>query len=46
MKVHLEVGGVMEAEFSDGFVLPHDAWTHTLENVGTKDIRAIIYETK
>jgi beta-alanine degradation protein BauB len=46
VKVHLENGESMEAGFPDGFVLPHDAWTHTVENVGTTDIFAIIYETK
>jgi mannose-6-phosphate isomerase-like protein (cupin superfamily) len=46
VKVHLEDGGVMEAEFPDGFVLPHEAWTHKVENVGTTDIKAIIFETK
>jgi flavin reductase (DIM6/NTAB) family NADH-FMN oxidoreductase RutF len=42
----LFVGEVMEAEVPDGFVLPHDAWTHRVENVGSTDVRAIIYETK
>ena len=40
VKVHLENSQTMEAEFRDGSVLPHDAWTHRVENVGTTDIRA------
>jgi len=26
--------------------MPHEPWTHRVENVGTKDIRATIYEKK
>jgi uncharacterized cupin superfamily protein len=46
VKVHLDNGETMEAEFPDGFVMAHDPWTHTVENVGTTDIFAIIFETK
>lgn len=40
VKVHLEDGETIEAEFPDGFVLSPYAWTHRGENVGTIDIRA------
>ena len=46
LKIHLEDGATMDAEFPDGFVLPHDPWTHRVENVGATDVRAVIFETK
>ena len=36
----------MEADIPDGFVMWHEAWTHTVQNVGTSDIKAIIAENK
>ena len=44
--IALENGEKMEADLPDGFVLPHEPWTHTVSNGGTADIRAIIFETK
>ena len=45
-KIHLPDGGAMEADIPDGHVMWHEAWTHTVENLGTSDIRAIIVESK
>lgn len=45
MKIHLPDGGAVEAELLDGHVLWHEAWTHTVENIGTSDIKAIIVES-
>ena len=45
-KIHLPNGEVMEAEIPDGHVMYSEAWTHRVENVGTKDIKAIIVEAQ
>ena len=45
-RVHMEGGETMEAEFPDGGVMAHGAWTHRVENIGDDDIHAIIFETK
>ncbi len=45
-KITLSDGQVMEAEVPDGHVMASEAWTHTVENTGTTDIRAIIFEVK
>ena len=45
-KITLPDGQVMEAELPDGHVMAADGWTHTVENTGDKDIRAIIFEIK
>ena len=36
----------MEAEIPDGHVMWHEEWTHTVENIGSSDIKAIIVEAK
>ena len=36
----------MEADIPDGHVMWHEGWTHTVENIGTADILAIIVESK
>ena len=46
IKIYLPDGGAMEADIPDGHVMWHEPWTHTVENIGTSDIRAIIVETK
>ncbi len=46
LRVHLENGEFTEADYPDGFVMPHEPWTHTMENVGTTDVFVIIFETK
>ena len=45
-RISMPDGQSMEAEIPDGHVMAHDAWTHTVENTGDKDIKAIIFETK
>ena len=46
VKLSLPDGGAMEADLPDGHVMWHEAWTHTVENIGTSDIRAVIVENK
>jgi hypothetical protein len=46
VKIHLPDGDAIEAEIPDGHVMWHEAWTHTIENVGASDIKAIIVESK
>lgn len=46
VKIHLPGGETADAELPDGHVMWHEAWTHTVENVGSTDIRAIIVESK
>ena len=46
VRITMPDGGSMEAEIPDGHVMWHEAWTHTVENVGTSDIKAIIVESK
>jgi len=45
-KIHLPDGNSQEAEIPDGHVMWHEAWTHTVENIGSSDIHAIIVENK
>ena len=45
-KIHVPGGGGAEADIPDGHVMWHEAWTHTVENVGTTDILAVIVEPK
>ena len=46
LKIHLPDGQAVEAELPDGHVMWHEAWTHTVENVGNTDVRAIIVERR
>ena len=46
LKIHLPDGQTVEADIPDGHVMAHEPWTHTVENTGTKDLKAIIFETK
>ena len=46
VKIHLPDGGVAEADIPDGHVMYSEPWTHKVENVGTKDLRAIIVEAQ
>jgi hypothetical protein len=46
LKIHLPNGQAVEADIPDGHVMWHEAWTHTVENVGTKNLKAIIVESK
>ena len=44
VRIHLENGESVEADIPDGHVMAHEAWTHRVENIGTADIKAIIFE--
>ena len=46
VKITMPGGESMEADIPDGHVMAHEAWTHTVENTGTKNLRAILFETK
>ncbi|MBI2911528.1 MAG: hypothetical protein HYY05_05245 [Chloroflexi bacterium] len=46
VKIHLPDGQAVEAEIPDGHVMWHETWTHTVENIGKSDIKAIIVESK
>lgn len=46
VKIHLPTGGSSDVELPDGHVMWHEAWTHSVENVGPTDISAIIVESK
>ena len=44
LRIHLPDGSSMEAEIPDGHVMHHDPWTHRVENIGDKHVKAIIFE--
>jgi len=46
VKIHLPGGEIVEADIPDGHVMAHEAWTHSVENTGDSDIKAIIFEVK
>lgn len=46
VRIHLPDGEVMELEIPDGHVMKHEPWTHRVENVGTTDIKAIVFERR
>ena len=46
VRIHLPDGQSMDAEIPDGHVMAHEAWTHTVENTGSKNVKAIIFEKK
>jgi len=46
VRVHLPGGETADLEFPDGHIMWHEPWTHQVENIGTRDIRAIIVEGK
>ena len=46
VRIHLPDGQSMDADIPDGHVMAHEPWTHTVENTGSKDVRAIIFEKK
>jgi len=46
VRIHLPGGERVEADLPDGHVMWHEAWTHTVENVGSSDIKAIIVEDR
>ena len=46
LKIHLPDGDAMEADIPDGHVMWHEPWTHTVENLGDSDVKAILVESK
>ena len=46
VKIHVPGGDAMEADIPDGHIMWHEEWTHTVENLGSTDIKAIIVESK
>jgi quercetin dioxygenase-like cupin family protein len=46
VRVHLPDGGTAELDLPDGHIMWHESWTHRVENIGSKDIRAFIVEDK
>ena len=46
VKILLESGETVDADVPDGHVMWHEAWTHQVENVGGRDLYAIIVESK
>lgn len=46
VRIHLPEGDAIEADLPDGHVMWHEAWTHTVENIGDTDVRAIIVEKR
>lgn len=46
VRLHLPDGDTAEAEFGDGDVMTHEPWTHQVQNIGSKDLKAIIVESK
>jgi mannose-6-phosphate isomerase-like protein (cupin superfamily) len=44
--IHLTDGQAMEADIPDGHVMWHEEWTHQVENVGNRDLYAIVVESK
>ena len=44
VRIYLDDGEALEAELPDEHVMWHEAWTHTVQNLGSTDIRAIIIE--
>jgi quercetin dioxygenase-like cupin family protein len=46
VRITLEDGNSMEADLPDGHVMWHEAWTHQVENIGSRDLMAVIVERK
>lgn len=46
VRIHVDNGEFVEADIPDGHVMAHDPWTHRVENIGSTDVRAILFETK
>lgn len=45
-RVHLPDGQSVELEIPDGHAMKHEPWTHRVENIGTTNIKAILFERK
>lgn len=46
VRVHLPDGSSVDLDVPDGHAMKHEPWTRRVENTGTTDIRAIIFERK
>jgi len=46
VRIHLPEGEPLEMDVPDGAPLSHEAWTHSVENIGDSDLHAIIVEQK
>jgi hypothetical protein len=46
VRIHLPGGESVELEIPDGHAMNHEPWTHRVENIGTTDVRAILFERK
>ena len=44
LRIYLPDGKSMDAEIPDGHVMHHEPWTHRVENIGDKHVKAIIFE--
>ena len=45
-RIHLPGGESVEMEIPDAHVMKHEPWTHRVENIGSTDIKAILFERK
>ncbi len=46
LRIHVPDGEPVELEVADGFAMKHEPWTHRVENIGSTDIKAILFERK
>lgn len=46
LKIHLPEGDAVEMDVPDGAPMSHEAWTHSVENIGDKTLHAIVVEIK
>lgn len=45
-RIHLADNKSVELDIPDGHSMKHEPWTHRVENIGTTDIKAILFERK
>ena len=45
-RIHLPGGESVEMEIPAAHVMKHEPWTHRVENIGSTDIKAILFERK
>ncbi|MCA1737005.1 MAG: IS630 family transposase [Actinobacteria bacterium] len=46
VRIHQGDGPPAELDIPDGFVMEHEPWTHSVENIGDREVRALIFELK
>ena len=44
VRIHLPDAKSVDLEIPDGHCMKHEPWTHRVENIGTTDIKAILFE--